>query len=199
MQQYRAQPQCWPRQASHGSGSKPVWQRGSIAYEKNRRDQKLLLQEGAFEKPMAIAECLTRSARYQHSRLHSRRATTRRSRSPGPPIGRLTMPTGKSALVSIAFAVGIVTFGTITVFVPETGWKGFHVMFVLLAARVMEGLFGAALVSAHRVPVYELPACFTACCLPFSSSLSCYLSQDWGVGERGLGRFILTPRVRNII
>jgi hypothetical protein len=41
------------------------------------------------------------------------------------------MPTGKPTLVSIAFAVGLITFGAVTVFIPESGWKGFHLMFVL--------------------------------------------------------------------
>jgi hypothetical protein len=58
----------------------------------------------------------------------------------------------------IAFAVGVLTFGTVTTFVSESGWKGVHVMFVLLAARLMEGLFGVASVSAHRGFMYALAA-----------------------------------------
>jgi hypothetical protein len=67
------------------------------------------------------------------------------------------MRTGKAALVSIAFAVGIVAFSAVTAFVPETGWKGFHMMFVLLAARLIEGSFGVP-IPAHRGFVYALAA-----------------------------------------
>jgi hypothetical protein len=72
------------------------------------------------------------------------------------------MPTGRLALVSIAFAVGMLTFGAVTALVPEASWKGFHVMFLLLAVRVTQGFFGAGFATSHRVFVYGLAALFHA-------------------------------------
>ena len=68
------------------------------------------------------------------------------------------MPIGRLTFVSIACTLSAATFGIVTAFVPETSWKGFHVMFVLLAVRIMEGLFGSQFASSHRLLLCGLAA-----------------------------------------
>lgn len=61
------------------------------------------------------------------------------------------MQIGKLSFVSIACGLGAAVFGIVTALVPEARWKGFHLMFVLLAVRIMEGTFGSQFASSHRL------------------------------------------------
>ena len=68
------------------------------------------------------------------------------------------MRLGNLNLATTAFLIGVGVSGAVSVLSQESQWKGFHLMFVLLAGFMVEKLLGAAPASAHKVLTYSLAA-----------------------------------------
>lgn len=62
------------------------------------------------------------------------------------------------SLMIVAFILGFTASLTVTVFLPQSHWMGFHIMFVMAAGLVTEKFLGIPVVPAHQTLTYGMAA-----------------------------------------